>query len=422
MLGVNKLAAAVVAAVVGVGLLGAPASATGPTLDRACPSGQVPVTEFTDRTDAHGAAVDCLFWWDLHWQAPYVGHYGYARDTTRAEHAALLANLLDVSGHKFSGSTGNQGFGDIANHQHEEAINRLASLGVIRGRTATEFAPNAPIRRDQMASLFVRLHDKVYGLTMPRGAGFTDTVGNTHEDSIRRLVATGITAGRTTTTYDPAGHVTGGQMASFLMRYADLLVELGVTDSPGWFAPVTVTFNSWSDGPVPVDVPANAPAIASCKTVGEVGEHQYVGSVYAVGPDGGGTSGGRRLPCDPSGLSVGALNFWGYDAVRDIRALGVSGFRSDVEVIVTIRSAQDARKIGVTGASGTGNALLDVSAIAGRSVSVTGSVGSVMFFDAYAGVIEFNPISSQTTARFRVPAGAKWMDMGTYGDWQLSVS
>jgi len=49
--------------------------------------------------------------------------------------------------------------------------------------------------------------------------GFTDVaVSNVHESNIDCLVHFGVTVGKTTTTYDPQGQVTRGQMASFVAR------------------------------------------------------------------------------------------------------------------------------------------------------------------------------------------------------------
>lgn len=47
---------------------------------------------------------------------------------------------------------------------------------------------------------------------------FTDAAGNTHEYMINCVAGWNITSGKTSTTYDPAGLLTRGQTASFLVR------------------------------------------------------------------------------------------------------------------------------------------------------------------------------------------------------------
>jgi hypothetical protein len=49
-----------------------------------------------------------------------------------------------------------QGFTDIEGSPHEDNINVLAAIGAIRGKTATQFAPNDPATRGQLASIIVR--------------------------------------------------------------------------------------------------------------------------------------------------------------------------------------------------------------------------------------------------------------------------
>lgn len=57
-------------------------------------------------------------------------------------------------------------------------------------------------------------------------------VGNPHEHNINRAAEAGLTGGRPDGTYKPQAAVTRAQMASFVARVLDLLVDDGHTDLP----------------------------------------------------------------------------------------------------------------------------------------------------------------------------------------------
>ena len=70
-----------------------------------------------------------------------------------------------------------------------------------------------------MAVFLVRLYEAVTGAS-PVGAvtTFTDIAGSFAEAQIRQLVALGVTAGTSATTYSPDQAVTREQMAVFVVR------------------------------------------------------------------------------------------------------------------------------------------------------------------------------------------------------------
>jgi hypothetical protein len=78
------------------------------------------------------------------------------RTVTRGEMAAFLARALDLE------STGGDYFADDAGSIFEEQINALARVGITRGCNPpadTDFCPDAPIKRDQMATFLWRALD-----------------------------------------------------------------------------------------------------------------------------------------------------------------------------------------------------------------------------------------------------------------------
>jgi hypothetical protein len=105
-------------------------------------------------------------------------------------------------------------FTDDESSTHEDSINRLRAVGITAGCTPTTFCPTDPVSRAQMASFLRRAFD------LPPAAQdyFTDDESSTHEDSINRLRAALITYGCKPDTFCPNASVTREQMAAFLRR------------------------------------------------------------------------------------------------------------------------------------------------------------------------------------------------------------
>jgi peptidoglycan-N-acetylglucosamine deacetylase len=151
---------------------------------------------------------------------------------TREQAASMLHRSLTANGHDLS-SVGTVGFSDLGTSTHRRNVEQLAATGIIEGRTDGTFRPTDPIRREQMASMLVRLLERGYGHTPPTGAGFRDVdPGSVHATNVRKLVGAGITQGVTADRFDPSASVTRGQMATFVMRTEDVLVRAGLTQVP----------------------------------------------------------------------------------------------------------------------------------------------------------------------------------------------
>ena len=83
-----------------------------------------------------------------------------------------------------------------------------------------------------MATFLDRLLAEV-GVDLPAAApDFADVAGGVHAPAIGRLAAAGVVRGTGPDTFNSAGVVTREQMASFLMRAADLMAAEGVTEPP----------------------------------------------------------------------------------------------------------------------------------------------------------------------------------------------
>jgi len=128
---------------------------------------------------------------------------------------------------------------------HRLSVDCAFATGITHGAgQGDRYDPRLAVRRDQMASFIVRTLQAAGGIEIPSPTdqGFTDVSGNTHEDAINQLAALGITQGRTATRYAPAELVRRDQMASFIMRGANVAFDttFDAVDGP-YFADVPPT-------------------------------------------------------------------------------------------------------------------------------------------------------------------------------------
>jgi hypothetical protein len=126
--------------------------------------------------------------------------------------AAFLRRELDLA------STTTDYFSDDGDNIFENDINALAAAGIAFGCTDTEYCPQSPLLREEMAELLVR----TYGYDNPEGTDFfADDEGSRFEESINRLRNHGITKGCNPPDNDsfcPAASLTRAQMATFFAR------------------------------------------------------------------------------------------------------------------------------------------------------------------------------------------------------------
>jgi hypothetical protein len=104
---------------------------------------------------------------------------------------------------------------------HQRSIDCVAHRGIAEGRDGQYF-PQDPVTRAQMASFIARTLEAAGDRSLPEDPDdhFDDTDGSVHEHRINQLAEIGVVEGRAEDTYDPHGHVTRAQMASFLVRAA----------------------------------------------------------------------------------------------------------------------------------------------------------------------------------------------------------
>lgn len=244
---------------------GAPAGPPTRAVELACPAERVQGTSFADATaSVHGEAIRCLSWYGIA-QGGADGSYGVGRAVTRAQLATFLTRVLDEAGIDLPESV-EDAFTDDDGSTHEASLDLLAALGIMNGAGDGTVSPNEPVSRDQMASLLVRLLELVSDEELADAAEdfFSDDEGNVHEDAINALAGLGIAAGRGAGAFNPAADVLREQMATFLMRLVDRLVEDGDVRVP---ASLHLSAEEVSPGDV-VDAVVLGDGIASVELVG----------------------------------------------------------------------------------------------------------------------------------------------------------
>ncbi len=137
-------------------------------------------------------------------------HFCPSSSVTRGQMAAFLVRGLDLTGDT-SGDT----FSDDNGSTFEDEIEILAQAGITLGCADGLFCPEDSVTRGQMAAFLVRAMDYDNN---PPGDRFTDDNGSTFEDEIEKLAEAGVTQGCTDTQFCPNDPVTRGQMAAFLHR------------------------------------------------------------------------------------------------------------------------------------------------------------------------------------------------------------
>jgi hypothetical protein len=231
----RRLLSAVALAALAVGVLPAgsafAAEPRDPT-DFACPTGEVPDAGFTDTEGIfHEASIDCLVWYGFS-RGTSDTRFSPERDVTRGQMARFIANLVAGGGVVLPSDPPNA-FTDDDGTAHELPINQLAELGVVGGTGGSRFQPNRAVNRAQMATFLNNAFAEVTGSRLSSSENFfSDDDGNFHEGNINAVADAGIAAGTSATRYSPGLAVKRAQMASFLVRETDLLVELGFVAVP----------------------------------------------------------------------------------------------------------------------------------------------------------------------------------------------
>ncbi|MCP3760933.1 S-layer homology domain-containing protein [Domibacillus sp. A3M-37] len=169
---------------------------------------------FTDVGDRYGEAVEFLYMIEAI-NGVSSTKFGTQQTLTRGDAAVILANMLGMD----TESAPDAGFTDL-NSRVKPSVNALAEYGIVSGVTATEFKPGQPLSRGAMAKFLVTAFElEEYAEETP----FTD-VGGVFAPYIEALYGTGITNGKTATSYGTNQNITRGEFANLL--YGTVLFDM----------------------------------------------------------------------------------------------------------------------------------------------------------------------------------------------------
>ena len=218
---------AVIAALSAPAPVGADAAPARDITKFACPAnGDSPFTDVPG--NAHEVGIECLFLFGIV-NGTGATTFSPGSNVTRGQLATIIARALALAGVTFDIT--DAGFTDLGGSVHTDAINALANLQVITGKTPTTFDPDGLATRAQTASIVAR--------TLPEGLpanppdAFTDDEGATaHEGAINALAAVGIISGVTPSQYAPDQSLNRGAAASLAARAFDFAVEIGLAGPP----------------------------------------------------------------------------------------------------------------------------------------------------------------------------------------------
>ena len=142
-------------------------------------------------------------------------------DITRAEVAAIFFRLLkdDV---RDSNLTAENAFNDVAfGLWHNKSISTMANIGILKGRTADTFVPNAPITRAEFAAICSRFDQSNVEIK----SDFNDISGHWAEKEIRRAASLGWIKGYADGSFKPDQNITRAEAASMINRMLHRLPE-----------------------------------------------------------------------------------------------------------------------------------------------------------------------------------------------------
>jgi hypothetical protein len=201
-------------------------AATPRAIDDSCPDGHAPQAGFADVASGspHRLSIDCVAWWGVA-SGRSVREYAPGAAVSRAQMATFLAQAISESGDQLPQPTRDWFSDDNGLGQHEHNINMLAEAGILSGRAPGVYAPMDPVGRGTMTKFLVQSYEYTSKEKLPTSKDyFSDDNGTPFEPYINAAASVGIASG-SGARYEPGGVVRRDQMASFVARWLDLVVE-----------------------------------------------------------------------------------------------------------------------------------------------------------------------------------------------------
>ena len=133
---------------------------------------------------------------------------------SRAEVATIFFRLLKEEV-RDGNLTAENAFTDVTDGQwHNKAVSTMAKLGVVKGRNAEAFDPDAPITRAEFATICARFDKN----QISTSSNFTDISGHWAEKYIERAATLGWIAGYSDGTFRPSNYITRAEAMTMINR------------------------------------------------------------------------------------------------------------------------------------------------------------------------------------------------------------
>ena len=184
------------------------------------------VPAFTDIT-GHWAADNILF-------AASRGLLSGTSDTTFSPDTGMTRGMFMTALGRLAGinpdsyQTGK--FTDVkADAYYAPYVNWAAQTGIVEGVTATTFAPDTNINREQMAVIMKNYAAKL-GYDLPQTLKAVTFADNTQisswaKDAVKSMQQAGILAGKNENKFDPKGTATRAEVATVLRQFVEIVID-----------------------------------------------------------------------------------------------------------------------------------------------------------------------------------------------------
>ena len=185
-----------------------------------------PAPAFTDIHN-HWAADNILF-------AASRGLLSGISDTTFSPNTGMTRGMFVTALGRLAGinpdsyKTGK--FTDVkADAYYAPYVNWAAQNGIVEGVTATTFAPDTNINREQMAVIMANYAKKL-GYDLPKtlqAVTFADNaqISSWAKNAVRAMQQAGILAGKNGNKFDPKGTATRAEVATVLRRFVEIVID-----------------------------------------------------------------------------------------------------------------------------------------------------------------------------------------------------
>jgi uncharacterized lipoprotein YddW (UPF0748 family) len=151
-------------------------------------------------------------------QLQYNRQYSIIKGSTYYNTKSIMENNQGARDKIKNELMSNASLSDISGHWAQVEIMNFVENGFVNGRPDGTFGPNDNITRAE----FVKILNRVFGLTSTSGVVFNDTVGHWARKEIDIAVTNGVAQGRDSVTFGANDNITRQEAAKMLANYKHL--------------------------------------------------------------------------------------------------------------------------------------------------------------------------------------------------------